>query len=314
MLWLTYDSHALTDGAGAQLQRILSIYLIAKAYGVKYIHTGIHALSYQGAQQLEANTSDPQQVQRYNQLFTLPSDEHPAQFDAVYSVFDIQESLIRQAKEAKDDPRNILFRIRFAGTMIDSTPSLLLNPLPFQWPLRTWETTQQRPLSVAVHIRRGELFVVDSSRMLPNSYYIECMRALQKLLSPVLPFTFHIYTEQLTKPTTITPTHHGICERIKDSVVVSPDDNHLEEFAEFKDAVWHINTCPIETLQALSTADILLASRSSFSYVAGILNRQGIILFHTFWHSLSPRWIPCHGPTDIFTHGLAILEKAKELT
>jgi hypothetical protein len=29
-----------------------------------------------------------------------------------------------------------------------------------------------RPLRVAVDVRRGELFVVDSHRMLPNAYYI----------------------------------------------------------------------------------------------------------------------------------------------
>jgi hypothetical protein len=132
------------------------------------------------------------------------------------------------------------------------------------------------------------------------------------VLAP-LPYEFHIYTEQLTKPTVITPEHHGICSRIKAPVTVSPEDNHLEDFAEFKDAIWHINTSPVETLQALSKADILLASRSSFSYVAGILNKQGIILFHTFWHSLSPRWIPCHGPPDILNSGLLILDKAKEL-
>jgi hypothetical protein len=304
MLWITYNNEALTDGAGAQLQRILSLYLVAKHYGVNYLHRGIHSLSYQGAKCLETNSSDPAQIQIYNQLFELPSTP-PSHIDAAAQVFDIQEEMILQAKQ---DPRNILFIVQFAGTLVDSKPFLLDQPLPLAWALRTFKPK----LHIAIHIRRGELFVVDSSRMLPNRYYIECMRALQHILKDI-PYEFHIYTEQLTKPTLVTPTHHGICSRIQESVVVKPEDNHLEEFAEFTDAIWHINTCPIETLKALSTCDILLASRSSFSYVAATVNRQAIILFHTFWHSLSPCWIPCHGASDILANAGTIVEKAKEL-
>jgi hypothetical protein len=307
MLWLTYHNEGLTDGAGAQLQRILSLFLVAKFYKVNYLHRGLHALSYQGAKALDTNSEQPGQIQEYNQLFTLPSDTQPL-FQAAYQVGDLLEPMILQAKE---DPRNILFVVQFTGTLVDSKPDILNQPLPIPWALRTLSPAK-KSLHIAIHVRRGELFVVDSSRMLPNSYYVECMRALQKVLGP-LPYEFHIYTEQLTKLTVITPEHHGICSRIEKPVTVSPEDNHLEDFAEFKDAVWHINTSPVETLQALCKADILLASRSSFSYVAGILNRQGIILFHTFWHSLSPRWIPCHGPSDIFNSALNILDKAKEL-
>jgi hypothetical protein len=306
MLWLTYHNEGLTDGAGAQLQRILSLYLVAKFYGVKYFHRGIQTLSYQGAQCLEQNKPEPGREEKYNSLFQLPSDPRPPTFDHMFQVLDIQESIILQAKA---DSKNILFVVQFAGTLVDSKPELLCQPIPIPWAVRT---LSKRPLQVVVHIRRGELFVVDSSRMLPNSYYVECMRALQKILA--VPYEFHIYTEQLTKPTLITPEHHGICSRISEPITVSPEDNHLEDFAEFKDAIWHINTDPVGTLQALCKADILLASRSSFSYVAGILNKHGIILFHTFWHSLAPSWIPCHGSADIFNAAPRILEKAKLLS
>jgi hypothetical protein len=304
MLWLTYHNEGLTDGAGAQLQRILSLYLVAKFYGVHYYHRGIHTLSYQGAQCLEANKSEPEQISIYNTLFELPSHTPPPDAQA-FQILDIQEKLILQAKA---DTRNILFVVQFAGTLVDSKPEILNQPIPIPWAIRR---ISKRPLHIAIHVRRGELFVVDSSRMLPNSYYVECMRALQKILT--IPYEFHIYTEQLTKTIVVTPEHHGICSRIPAAVTVRPEDNHLEDFAEFKDAIWHINTSPIDTLQALCKADVLLASRSSFSYVAGILNPQGIILFHTFWHSLAPTWIPCHGPADIFNSALSILDKAKEL-
>lgn len=302
-IWLSYYPRGLTDGAGSQLQRILSIYLISKYYKLNYIHQGLEECSYQGLQCLERNTEDPDQLHLYNTLFQLPSDPLPS---TIYSciVDDLQDSMFHIQQP-------LLIQTKFAGTLMDANPALLQQPIPLPW-LR--DRRQRNSLHIAVHIRRGELFVVDSSRMLPNSYYIECMRELQAIFKVAnIPFTFHIYTEQVTKPVTVTPTHHGICSRISYSITLRPEDTHLEDFSEFTDAQWHINTCPVETLKALATADVLLASRSSFSYVAAILNQEGIVLFHPFWHSLSPSWIPCRRGTDIRMESLSILKKAIEL-
>jgi hypothetical protein len=152
---------------------------------------------------------------------------------------------------------------------------------------------------VAVHVRRGELFVVDSHRMLPNSYYVDCIRALHALFTHAgLAHEFHIHTEVLTKTTTITPQHHGICDRTKEPVVVGPEDSHMEDFAGLPNVVLRINEDPVDTLKALCTCDVLLASRSSFSYVAAIV-KKGIVLFHPFWHALAPSWIACRSGHDI---------------
>ena len=146
--------------------------------------------------------------------------------------------------------------------------------------------------------------------MLPNSYYVECIRELEKILTEErITYEIHFYTEQLTKATTITPGHHGICNRIKESIVVKPEDNHLEDFAEFKNMIYHINESPVQTLIDLTTADILLASRSSFSYVAGMVKKEGVVLFHPFWHSLSPSWIPTRCASDIANAKDLILKK-----
>lgn len=295
-LYLTYDNQALADGAGAQIQRILSIYLIAKYYGVNYIHSGIARMTYQGAKCLEENRSDPEQMAGYNNLIQLPSDPAPSSFDAAYKIYDISPELIT---EFKDKPQTTLFVIQFAGTLIDANPSLLLQPLlNFPWAQRP--SLKGRPIRVAVHVRRGELFVVDSDRMLPNSYYVECIKALASLFQKYsLPFEIHLHTEVLTKPTLVTPSHHGICERVKDSKLVTPEDSHMEDFEGLPNLILHINEHPMEALKALTIADVLLASRSSFSYIASIMKQGGVIFFHPFWHSLAPGWVPTHSARDI---------------
>ncbi len=304
MLYLAYDNEAMTDGAGAQLQRIISIYLIAKAYGVGYVHFGLRKLSYQGAKCLEENKEDPGQIDRYNELFSLPSDTASSMTN-IYKVFDISEDIIQRFI---GEPGNTLLLIQFAGTMVDKNPGLLTmgsNVLP--WTIRP--VIYGRPVVVAIHVRRGELFVVDSDRMLPNSYYVECMKALADIFGRLgITYEFHVHTEVVEKAVVVTGETHGICGRIQGTVELRPGDNHLEDFSVIPGIVWHINEYPVDTLKALALADVLLASRSSFSYVAGILKCRGAVLFHPFWHSLAPGWIPTRGPKDVYDSAEKIVE------
>jgi hypothetical protein len=305
MLYLTYDNEVMTDGAGAQFQRIISIYLTAKFFNLGYIHQGLSSMEYQGAKCLENNTSDPQQIDDYNKLINFPSTHNLTQFAEIYKVFDISEEIIDQFKNKSED---ILLLIRFAATMLDTKPEIMLQPIPLAWTIRP--TLFARPVHVAIHIRRGELFVIYSDRMLPNSYYVKCMRALHTLFTQAgIPYEFHLHTEVITKPTLITPDSHGILNRITDPVLLTPEDSHMEDFNEFVNCKFHINEYPVDTLKALVLSDVLLASRSSFSYVAAILKKKGVVLFHPFWHGLSPDWIPCSDATDIFNAKDKILNK-----
>jgi len=295
MLYLTYDNEGLADGAGAQLQRILSIYLIAKAYSLGYLHRGLKRLSYQGAKCLEENAEDPRQIGDYNALFTLPSTPCEGGIQQAFKVFDISEEIIERFR----DQESTLLIVQFAGTMIDRNPSLMLKGCSlFPWTLRPMLLA--RPVIVAVHVRRGELFVVDSDRMLPNSYYIECMKALAEIFSEAgLAFEFRLHTEVLSKEVVVTPGHHGICDRIRESVTVRPEDSRLEEFSGIPRLSLRVNEYPVDTLKGLASADVLLASRSSFSYVAGMI-KTGVVLFHPFWHALSPGWIPTRSGKDVY--------------
>jgi len=305
MLYLTYDNEIHADGAGAQIQRIISIYLISKIFSVGYIHQGIKNISYQGAKCMEENKEDPDQIAKYNELIQLASTPFE-EIHQIGKVFDISERLISQYR---DNPKNTLLVIQFAGTIMDERPGFLLpGPHIFSWNIRP--SLIARPIIVAIHVRRGELFVVDSGRMLPNSYYIECMEALHSIFTEAkVPYEFHLHTEVLTKPTLITPSHHGICDRIPKSVLVTPEDSKMDDFKTIPNIKYHINEYPVDTLKALTLSDVLLASRSSFSYVAGILKRDGVVLFHPFWHSLAPGWIPTRSKDDILNAKADILRK-----
>jgi len=304
MLYLTYDNNKHTDGAGSQLQRIISIYMIAKYYNIGYIHTPIRHLDYQGLKCLEANTPDLRQIDMYNNLFNLDGHINPS-IDDTYEILSITHDILMQYK---DTDKNILLKITYGHNLIDNNTEIFNNIPELNWVSKSLS----KPLDIAVHVRRGELFVVDSYRMLPNSYYIDCMKSLKTILDTNnIPFVFHLYTEIATKNVHITPSHHGIMNRTTDIITIRPEDSHIEDFKCFDSIQYHINECPIETLRNLTNSDILLASCSSFSYVAAILKPKGVVLFHPFWHSLSKKWIPTYSGDDIINNTQQILSSIK---
>ena len=67
--------------------------------------------------------------------------------------------------------------------------------------------------------------------------------------------------------------------------------NRLEDFDAIPNVKIIANGDAIEALKGMATADIFMMSRSSFSYVAAILNRRGIVIYYPFWHSPLPSWI-----------------------
>jgi hypothetical protein len=89
----------------------------------------------------------------------------------------------------------------------------------------------------------------------------------------------------------VEPDHHGMFNRIISPVVVGPEMYRLDAFSALPQLTRCINEKAIDCLRKLATADILIMSRSSFSYVGAILNRNGIVLYHPFWHPAPSSWI-----------------------
>lgn len=54
---------------------------------------------------------------------------------------------------------------------------------------------------------------------------------------------------------------------------------------------FHLDECPFTTFHHLAMADTLVTAKSTFSYLAGILN-PGQVFYEPFWHEPLPRWIP----------------------
>ena len=127
-------------------------------------------------------------------------------------------------------------------------------------------------------------------RMLPNVYYIKVAQNVAHVLDALkIDYQMELHTEVPNKEFIVQPNHHGISHRIRTPVTVSPQMCRLDDFSVLPKLVFCINETAVECLRKLATADILVMSKSSFSYVSAILNRNGIMLYHPFWHPLHRR-------------------------
>jgi hypothetical protein len=209
---------------------------------------------------------------------------------------------------SKRTSRFNLFKLQSPYPLVDQNPAAYES-------VKVISPFVAKPHSVfrlAIHVRRGDLFAVDPDRMLPNSYYVKTAQTIARILEGLsIPYRCELYTEVANKAFDVTSTHHGIHQRISHSVTLDPRLNRLEDFDAIPQLRIIANGDAIEALNGMATADILIMSRSSFSYVAAILNRRGVIIYHPFWHSPLPSWIVateagiCH-PTDLIGQILAV--------
>jgi hypothetical protein len=119
--------------------------------------------------------------------------------------------------------------------------------------------------NVAIHIRRGDIVAMKKDglsnwkdRWLDNSYYVNVLNKLLQLLKLDKPVKVYLFS-QGTK-----------------------DD--FPEFAGFTDIVYCLETDVFDSFLHLATADLLVSSKSSFSYKPALISKGLKISPANFWH------------------------------
>jgi hypothetical protein len=293
-LVLTYDNTALTDGVGAQLQRIYGIYSISRLLGASYLHSPLARVDYQGLSALEENKGDLGFHDEFNDLFQIKSDimgSNDFQVSKLpYMTMEDVDQLVAKFDRHETSGRPSLVQLVVPYGIADRFPDcyeVCKDISPFASSVR-----EGGVFRVALHVRRGEQLALDSDRMLPNAYYISVAKNVAQVLESLkIDYEIELFTEVPQKELVVQPDHHGIFNRIPGPRVIGPEMLQLNEFDELPNLVPCPNGKAIVCLEKLATADVLVMSRSSFSYVAAILNRSGVVLYHPFWHSPLSSWM-----------------------
>lgn len=180
MLYVTYNDRGLQDGVGAQVQRIFSLFLLAKRFNLPYIHTPIL--------ETEHNV-DKDTLALFNSLTALPSVQNKQSCTTVVTPFFDLASL----RAHQRGTNHVLVKLKFLHKYIDAHPEVVEPPFPHVFP---WVETKLSPvIQIAVHIRRGDVSKdTNADRYIDFSYYRDCIQELHTLMGE-RPHAFHIYSE-----------------------------------------------------------------------------------------------------------------------
>lgn len=144
--------------------------------------------------------------------------------------------------------------------------SSFLNYKQIFWKNKDKHYFKNNKKNAAVHIRRGDVSQRENTdRYLDNTHYISIMKLIKDKY-PHDDLLYHIYSE-----------------------------GNIDDFKEFNDLkdyniIFHLNEDIFNTFTGLVAAEILITSKSSFSYAAALLS-DGEIYHKRFWHKPSKKWI-----------------------
>ena len=167
--------------------------------------------------------------------------------------------------------RDHLYLVSNCHSYTDTCPadfSIIIDDLRKKFNIKNapLKRIKNKQLQLCVHIRRGDVDAINT-----NSFRYSSNTHILKNVVKVLEF-FKKYNI--------------------DCKVYIYSQGEEKDFLEFKElnATFCLNEDEFTTFDDLVNADILVTAKSSFSYVAGLLNK-GIVFYEPFWHQPLPSWI-----------------------
>jgi hypothetical protein len=317
-VFLTYANEVNPDGVGAQLHRIYGIYCLSRLLGTKYLHSPLGDCHYQGLDAFQNQQKDPTFVDSFNRRFTLPSEWPKTASPSDLLLPSLPLGRFERALGLRfGGRRKQLSPLRFSrfGRLVAGlskrnaetvvrigAPHALMDRYAYGYefckslsPFK--KDTANKVLRIALHVRRGELMFVNSERLIDNRYYVNIARNLASALaSAQISFELELHSELLQKDSMVRPDDPAFKGRVGQPLKLRPEQDPFGEFDVFPSLKRFINEPTMTSIERLATADILVMSKSSFSYLAAILNIDGIVLYHPFWHYPLDSWLvtkPC---------------------
>jgi hypothetical protein len=294
-LYITYDTKHKPDGAGAQLNRILGIIAISQYYNITYYHTPIDKILYQGLSLLVENKYDDQLVTKWNDLLDITTTD--IAFNTVISELNPSHNqLLHYINVHNNTTDNVLLKLAYPYGITESMTEIMDTFIPpkitFNNPFNNTDD-----IVISCHIRRGEIRLVAPNRLIPNEYYFNLLTKITQILDArQQSYQIHIYSEVPKETVTITQSHKGIMIPLKtDDTTISPETEDFSIFKTLKNTSIHLNRCPIQDIVCMMYSDIFIASFSSFSYIASLLNQNNgyIIVPKKYVHYKLKTWHTC---------------------
>ena len=306
MLYLQYNVHGHIDGGGAQIHRILAIYSLAKFRNFEFIKlplVGVITPSFSPEVEhrqevleswnsllnyLPSTKETPIRAQVFDDewldpdFFRLLEKLHKSKY-AIHRVPHylltkhfipgLKMLLRRRSSNSLHHLRRAREKLKLFHRLALQKDCILNITEPFkivkdgnQYIRRNLQLNEiienRHTVSIGVHVRRGDLQETDQNRYLPDAYYVEVLNAVLNDLN-----------------------ENRVSKEVEYFVDLPKGDNYFA--SDNRKISWNFipqgvdYTVNIQSdagaLRSLSSKDIIIGSKSSFSFVAGLLSNAAMI-------------------------------------
>lgn len=276
-----YITYSISDeGIGAQYQRIISLIALAKVHNFKYIHKKITVG--------HNYNNDPDWDDKWDNFFNIQLLSYDVEMNEMNEIIEMKKINNHSNNSITNEndiinistSKNKLFIIGPLHEIIDKDPNKYLKIIQDDIRKVYDEKNLNRKLyffdknkiNIAIHIRvynnhDGDeeiCFINNTDRYeFRDNDFITLIKSLKKIYENS---DIHIFSQSSIYTRTI-----------------------YKSIIDFEDINLHIDTDPFDTFHHLCNADILVTAKSSFSYLAGIYNKNKVI-YVPFRHSPLDNW------------------------
>jgi hypothetical protein len=261
-----------TDGVGAQAHTMIAAMAFARCRGHRYVHTPFTEIAH-------GDRTMDEWVSAWEQLFNLGAGEeqadsagaramnysafHPQLYHAVIRALDALRCGRLRPERSGPGFRSFFQPFFYYADSHPDSYSALIPDLRKKYRCGRAQSWSSR-LRVAVHMRRGDVTPEHPGRFTPVGPVGSTITQLKSLLDARgMRYRLSVYSQGAA-------SDFIELQRLGAKLFLDAD------------ALW--------TMQQLVDADILVMSRSSFSYVPALIS-EGMKLYEPFWHPPLADWI-----------------------
>lgn len=294
---LCFDANRINDGTGAQIQRIMAIYSLSKFLGLKYVHKPISEVSIHPLDSHRTTKQYKHYLFRLNSLVSFPSDLTQIQG---YSQVEVPKltslGLMRLFMKSRTSSP-ILINIGDPYSIIDANPNIynFARPIVLRNFNEIYELPKVDAKVIMVHYRSTPgAFATYPGESRPRQYDIERLRRvleraikISDVKSPYIKiFTDAPKSHMKVKVKEFQASHWRNTPGYRDGYLELSGLDLEHELSGIGSKIEvHVGGDPLEALAKMASANVLIMSKSSFSYVAHLLNADGTFFSpFEFWH------------------------------
>jgi hypothetical protein len=302
------DTTKLSDGTGAQFQRMLATRLISHVFNIGYIHQEIKHIQVHPLDPFQDAESYSSYLKDLNLRIQLTSTGNHSSEDTVFLINSISlHMLVKFQIVSKYRGQKIIL------LLVDPYPvsELLVNYFPMiktylvsdYWSAK-YSQAQIRP-TVVVHHRQGvggkAIYPGQRiARELDIAYFIRILDQIKSTYENCLAgqLNISIHTDAPQEEINYSPPKEQLelwegTPNYRDGKVTIIGTSLSEIFQSHGYSVSiNIGGDPLDAILEMSHADYLVTARSSLSYVGGLLNSSGRVFSAPgFWHRPLNTWV-----------------------